>query len=403
MPEGSELDRAVDALRSAVEQVNEIIREHNRITVRFEDEARSAYLKLERHYLALARAEYQELINAHAETAKNLALLELHQRDTRSEVEEVEREIQKHQKPAEELNRELSAYLGRDELRFAVKENGYTLNRGGKPVNDLSEGERTAIAFLYFLKTLQDESFDMSSGVIVVDDPVSSLDANALFSAFSYLKERVGDCGQLFVLTHNFAFFRRVRDWFLSTQKGPKKRRRSAGFYQLRAGIGADGVRSSALTELDPLLKTYDSEYHYLFKRVYDGATEGPGGSELEHYYSLPNVARCLIESFLGFRYPDGPRDNLTKLIERVSDFDAERRTRVCRFLHARSHGPVAMDPEHDPTALAEARAVLKDVLELMKTADRDHYDRMVNLVAPEPAPAASGTRELDQPGAAAL
>ncbi len=42
-----------------------------------------------------------------------------------------------------------------------------------------SEGERTAIAFLYFLKSLQDKSFDLANGIVVIDDPVSSLDANA--------------------------------------------------------------------------------------------------------------------------------------------------------------------------------------------------------------------------------
>src|SRR5690606_40846036 len=92
--------------------------------------------------------------------------------------------------------------------------NGYALTRGGQPVSHLSEGERTAIAFLYFLKSLQDKTFDMKNGIVVIDDPVSSLDANALFSAFGYMKERTKEAGQLFIFTHSFAFFRNVKKWF---------------------------------------------------------------------------------------------------------------------------------------------------------------------------------------------
>ena len=65
-------------------------------------------------------------------------------------------------RPADELNAELKAYLGRDELRFEVRESGYALTRSGQPVSNLSEGERTAIAFPHFLKSLQDKSFDLT-------------------------------------------------------------------------------------------------------------------------------------------------------------------------------------------------------------------------------------------------
>lgn len=71
----------------------------------------------------------------------------------------MERAILEHRRPADELTEELCAYLGRDELRFEVKGNGYALTRNGQPVAHLSVGERTAIAFLYFLKSLRSCSF----------------------------------------------------------------------------------------------------------------------------------------------------------------------------------------------------------------------------------------------------
>ncbi|EQD57031.1 hypothetical protein B1A_11283, partial [mine drainage metagenome] len=121
------------------------------------------------------------------------------------QIDELEVQVRQHRRPAEELTREVAAYLGRDELRFEVEQNGYRITRGDHPATHLSDGERTAIAFLYFLKSLQDTDFDMATGIVVIDDPVSSLDANSLFSAFGFMKQRTATAGQLFVLTHNFA------------------------------------------------------------------------------------------------------------------------------------------------------------------------------------------------------
>ena len=112
---------------------------------------------------------------------------------------------------------------------------GYTITRGGVSAEFLSEGETTAIALLYFLKSLQDRRFPLANGVIVLDDPVSSLDANALFLAFAFIRERTKDAGQLFILTHNFSFFRQVRHWFhhLKGQKKKDVSKRPARFFML--------------------------------------------------------------------------------------------------------------------------------------------------------------------------
>ena len=129
------------------------------------------------------------------------------------EIAHIEREIVEHRRPATELNEDLRRYLGHGELQLAVKETGYEITRNGESPQSLSEGEITAIALLYFLKSLGDRRFDAANGVVVLDDPVSSLDANALFLAFGFIRERTQDSGQLFVLTHNFTFFRNVKNW----------------------------------------------------------------------------------------------------------------------------------------------------------------------------------------------
>lgn len=373
------------ALVNAIDTVNAVFAKHNATTNDFNNQVEEACRLLEQSYVAEAFSEYCQLRNA--VDAATTALHELANNSTnlKEVIAVIEREIVEHRRPAEQLNAELRSYLGHDELRLEVKEHGYTMTRGGQPANNLSEGEKTAIAFLYFLKSLQDRSFDLANGIIVIDDPVSSLDANALFSAFGYMKEQTKSAGQLFVLTHNFAFFRQVKNWFhhLPNQRKKNLELRPGRFYLLVARVKA-GQRMATLAPIDPLLEQYESEYHYLFKRVHEEAHRNDGEVMLEEYYGLPNVARRFLEAFLAFRYP-GVVGDLIKRMEKV-DFDQSKKTRILRFLNTYSHSGRVADPEHDPSILAETKPVLLEVLELIKKCDAEHYRGMVSIVATEAA-----------------
>lgn len=361
-------DRA--ALVLAIQAVNAAIEKHNATTKDFASKVSEACEALERGYVAEAFPEYRTLSDAVTAAESVLRGVIGNPQTLTTKIDAIEREIVEHRKPAEELNAELCSYLGHDELRLDVKDAGYTMTRGGQPAGDLSESEKTAIAFLYFLKSLQDKSFDHANSVIVIDDPVSSLDANSLFSAFGYMKERTQGAGQLFVLTHNFGFFRQVKNWFHHLRLGR--------FYLRRARI-VTGKRMASLRPMDPLLEQYESEYHYLFKQVHAEVHRGDADVMLEEYYGMPNLARRLVEAFLAFRYP-AIRGNLFKQMEEVN-FDARKKTRILRFLHTYSHSGSIAEPEHDPSILSETRSILSEVLELIEKCDPVHYKGMVSIV----------------------
>jgi len=377
----SDADSFRNLLSTAIEAVNAIIDKHETITSNLNDEIKRACHNLEQDYVLEALPRFDALAKAlteaeiaHTDASRDPAELE-------KKISDIEREIIEHRRPAEELNRELQAYLGRDELKFDVKDTGYALMRSGKTALHLSEGERTAIAFLYFLKSLEDKAFDLTKGIVVIDDPVSSLDANALFSAFGYMKERTKECNQLFILTHNFAFFRQVKNWFHHL-KGQQKKDialRPGRFYALLASF-ADGERNAALSTIDPLLEQFESEYHFLFKQVHDVANSAAPVTELSLYYGIPNIARRLIETFLAYRFPDCGGD-LIKRFDRV-DFDGAKKTRILRLLNTYSHSGGISDPEHDPSVLAETQNVMKTILELMQAMDDGHYQGMLKLMS---------------------
>lgn len=356
----------------AAHKINAIIKEHNERVEAHEDRVREAKRRIETSVVAQRLPEYKRLKDEIADLDNSVARAKSKIEQLKNRQVELERILIEHRRPAEELNRELASYLGHNEIQLEVSETGYRITRNGELAESLSEGEQTAIAFLYFLKTLDSRDFDKDNGIVVIDDPVSSLDSNSLYHAFGFMRSRVEGVGQLFILTHNFLFFRQVNRW-LNSRIG------MASYYMLEVTM-ENGTRKSRLVPLDPLLRKYESEYHYLFSVVYK-ASAYDGRGRLAQYHYLPNVARRLLEAFLEFRVPGHKRleDKLKDISEGL--VDPARVVRIERFCNVHSHLDVIDDEERDPVVLGEGPSIARDVMELIKAVDTDHFNRMVSLV----------------------
>lgn len=101
---------------------------------------------------------------------------------------------------------------------------------GSSARKTLSEGEYNFITFLYFYHLVygsQDKTGILTDKVVVIDDPISSLDSNVLFIISTLVRSLLKDCKdsikgirQIFLLTHNVYFHKEVT--FLgSRQKYP--------------------------------------------------------------------------------------------------------------------------------------------------------------------------------------
>ena len=363
---------------NVLDRLKNIIAKHNQSCKEHAASVTKARNMLAHEYVTETLDEFERLQTSVEECNAEIKPLEDRLNDLSAKISNLETKITHHGKPAEDLNDDLHQYLGHKELQLKVQDNGYTIIRNGVLASQLSEGETTAIALLYFLRSLKDHRFDFKNGIVVLDDPVSSLDANALFLAYGFIQNHTMNAGQLFILTHNFTFFRQVRSWFhhIPGQKKPDVRLRPARFYMLNC-LSDGGGRYSAIQTLDPLLEHYESDYHYLFACIQRSVSFPE--SALEANYVLPNMARRLLEAFLSFRQPDVPGGLWSKMKE--VDFDKAKKARILRFTNAYSHSDAVMEPEHDPSLLSEAPAVLSNLLELIQTVDPDHYNRMMNLV----------------------
>jgi len=209
---------------------------------------------------------------------------------------------------------------------------------------------------------------------VVIDDPVSSLDSNSIFQAFSFIKEAIKNAGQIFILTHHFDFFRQVKNWFSHCH-------RSERAYFMTVCKEESGKRNSSILEIDKLLLDYESEYHFLFSVLYKIAKEK--NHDLERIYPIPNIARKFLESFLAFRVPLGIKvTNIHTRLERIDGFDEKKKARIHRFVETHSHPRYESGiQDFDMSILEETTAILEDLMELVRHEDEKHYDFLVESV----------------------
>lgn len=71
--------------------------------------------------------------------------------------------------------------------------------------NTLSEGDKNALAFAFFITKLKNCS-NLSQKIVVFDDPFSSMDNNRKNRLVGYIKEIIPSLNQLFILTHHKEF-----------------------------------------------------------------------------------------------------------------------------------------------------------------------------------------------------
>ncbi len=356
----------VSHLLAKTESFNTIINSHNKKTQEFDKAKQSAKDAIEQHFLStiydevvaidkeLEGCEELQRTLTYGEAGKNESIQTIQNR-----ISENKKLVTSAHKACDEINSYLETFLGRSELVFKVDGEGYLILRGDKPATMLSEGEKTAIAFVYFVIQLKDQNFKSEEGIIVIDDPISSLDSNSLFQAFSFIKNAVSNCMQMFVFTHNYEFLRLLLNWLEHRSNKPK-----ASYYMIKNKY-VNEQRQASIDKLDNLLQDYHSEYQYLFKVLYQF---GPDEGTIESAYHMPNVARKVLDTFLMFMVPNS-ESVYTKL--QGIDFDENKKTAIYKFCNDQSH---ITGKGFDPSLVEEARKNTNYLLEMIKAVFPQHY-----------------------------
>lgn len=381
----SDVTEVIDGLTS-------IIAENNNMTDSFERKQKDAVNKIEKLLVYKAYVEFKiyDLTTAFKKSAKQLKDKEVIILTIQKQIETRENELIDVIKASLNFNKILSQFLGRDELflQYDEQSKGYRIKRKNTNNNAkcLSEGEKTAIAFIYFLTKVCENGNNISDSTIVFDDPISSFDSNHLFNAFSFIETYFAGCEQLFILTHNFNFFKLLR----------RKYCKNAEMYLIQNDYLKDSKPSVRYAKIAPLpksLKQASSEYCYLFEKMYKFYNEPRMSAMIEYndYMQMSNICRKVLESFASFKIP-----NITDLSQKIkglykcnrptdyklTDSENMDSETIYRFVNAFSHDCLFEDIGGADIVFGELYTVVGKILNLIKQADKDHFNAQLKSIS---------------------
>lgn len=229
----------------------------------------------------------------------------------------------KFEREAIELEKQLISVLPSiDEINKLLKSYGFTnfylteseekgfykiVRDNGEDANEtLSEGEKTFITFLYFYQLINgsnDQSKINTPRIIVIDDPISSLDSNVLFivsSLINGLKKKIRNNDskfkQLLIFTHNVYFHKEVS---FNSGYGGSKKLSDETFWILRKINNVSHIKEY---DENPIKNSYELLWRELRDNLDSITTPNIMRRILENYFKFfGNInTEQLIESFSG-------------------------------------------------------------------------------------------------------
>jgi wobble nucleotide-excising tRNase len=384
-------ESSVTAFNDAMTAIGKVVGKHNHKSGNFEVETKKAKKQLELHYATTEVKDFsyhnkkKDVIRRTAENATLKATIN----NKKSEIRILEDSLSNEGLGAEQFNESLHKFLGRSELtlRFNPSNKGYEILRNDSDLveGNLSEGEKTAIAFVYFITKLKENDNKMENTIVVVDDPVSSFDSNHLFHAYSFLRSNCDKAKQLFVFTHNFTYFKLMRDWFEGVNRNRRRKNPSrdpnAFFYTIQSSTSVP--RNSTFKDADLSLVKYNSEYHYIFSKLH--AFKDSSTLSRDEAFLTANLARKLLESFFSFKFPKH-RSDIAQLmacgLNGCEITDEATKEKIYRFINKYSHSAVIeINEDSSENLLGESQNVIGDIFTWLHEVDEVHYNEMVEVV----------------------
>lgn len=221
----------LENIKVIIEQANSEIKKHNEIVKNYQLEKKNLIASIWRYVAESYKSEietYRKQSDGFAKGIKKLneeyLAKKLEYKTLNDEIKVLTKNVTSVQPTVDEINRLLKSYgfLNFEITPSKIEANHYQIKRedGTLAEETLSEGEITFLTFLYFLqltKGATDENKITDKKILVIDDPISSLDSNILFvvstlikTILQDIKNNIGNIQQLILLTHNVYFHKEV-------------------------------------------------------------------------------------------------------------------------------------------------------------------------------------------------
>jgi wobble nucleotide-excising tRNase len=387
------IKEASDALLTSVDNANVAIKKHNKMIEDREAERENVESEVWRVMLdggITALHVGHKTKTASIEKAKKGLTEQIKaKRAELLKADEVLTEMEKKTTSVEPTVTAINKLLGRFGFKgFFVtmtddKQSYKLIRRNGELAkNTLSEGEKSFVTFLYFyhlIRGSKDSTNVSASRIVVFDDPVSSLDSDILHIVGSLIRELFAEvCAgdglikQLFILTHNMAFYKEV-SYFKTRQKGVSPTK--VTFWRVQKYDEQSRVQYS---RTNPIKSIYDALWADVRSKGYNSR-------------NLPNTLRRILEyaarQFGGFEIHD---------IEKT--FSGDELT-ACRALMAWAND--GSHSIHDDIFISDGGGASEIFLRVFgiifeRCGWKKHYDAMMELCDDE------GVEAVEAEGAAA-
>ncbi|GAA8615259.1 AAA family ATPase [Helicobacter pylori] len=289
-----------------------------------------------------------------------------------NEIRELEKNMVSIKPIVNEINALLKGYgFTNFSLACAEDEKSYRIQReDGQLVGEtLSEGEVTFITFLYYYhltKGSLKENDISKNKVLVIDDPISSLDSNILFIVSVLVKELMKEAmkektniKQVIILTHNTYFYKEI-----TLEYDLKRYQGKYSFWIIRKDNNVSKIRDY---KENPIKNSYELLWHEVRWAKKDSNIS---------WVSLQNVMRRIIEYY--FRILGGIKYNdLSKCFENIEE------KRVCNsfisWFNDGSHG-ISDDlfAQSQDTSIETYLKVFENIFKI--TGHEAHYKMMMGI-----------------------
>ena len=363
-------------------QINALIQRHEQMVGQIEQTKSDAKTALERHHAARLFRDDDLLMKesrvTNLQTRVTDAVLVL--RRVASQISALELQVRQQSIGAAKLNEMLRYLLTGGNIEVvAVGDSMFEFHRDGVLASNLSDGEKTAVAFAYFITSLEANGATLADTTVFIDDPISSLDANHIYAVHALIVRRLDTCKQVFLSTHNSELFQLMKDaWFGSRQRYANNAEACA--YYLRRTLENSGVWSASFENLPDLLRRYRSEYQFVFAQLHCFAN-APATS-LHEAYTAPNLLRKFLEAYLGFRKPSIPKwsDKLDLLFATGAELQE-----VQKFADDSSHLQGIGRALQQPDFIPSAQRCVSMVVQALKLRDPEHYNSLCAVIGVTP------------------
>lgn len=314
--------------------------------------------------------QLEEYIN---ENSKEQKKLKEEKEKFEQDIIELEGSLKSESEAAKRINMILQNSLAHSEmsLKSVDDEEGiyFEVSRNKERAYNLSEGEKSLVAFAYYITRLESLSTEEKSKTILfIDDPVSSLDENNIFYIYNLIfcllekKEFL----QYFLSTHNLDFLKYTNRF--SNKKD---------YYLIEKIKEAENIPSkSYIKKLPTHLSNKVTEFVFLFEQIYRVATEDEHENNFSVFYNFPNNGRKFIETLLYFKYPDYKTKNDDKI---VNYFGGENAPFIQRINNEYSHGEDRFDRTRNPINTCEFKHDARIILGVLHRNDPEQFKSFLN------------------------